>query len=631
MAEYYDCVSEAKLGYVDASINGSLGGLQSSASAPIYASLTPGADTDHTSIAGEFNPRAAPDSTLRANRGYDCRGPHEPGAAEPTLNPGSTGSVAPPRWWASAAAAAAASPNVGNTQSASFLQAEGAPADPHGHRFNNISNNPYLTSDAIPAAWQQQQHMQDWSRDAAGPYVPSVGTHDFAGERGAFHPVFPNQAQSNARVASYDYLPHMHTAVADGLRASPLRFTATPTHVSDSHGFRALEANGADINWAGSNQAQAGRLSVGKCQSMRALYEENAALRRALQSIRRTSGPSMIFDSSLSTLQSEHSLGELDRCIASDAAEGRALSMRERGRWAMQAAGDGSYPMWVGTPRRPPQWEPYRSHMQAGGTGITAGQHRRPARFSQWWDRDMTADQQPLYSYVGGGSFGGWTETDHEAMCWDDAQVECPGDRFGHEQFGSGMGRVRQGTSLKQLLGGEPEKWRREGKKAGGARRRNAVGVKQAQHGEEVEEGQCAMCGGRLRLHRSQYVQNGEGGSKSSRMAAGGLPLRLCPACHPRAAASLPHSTKSPSALPAPSNRNQIATAVLMACRPSTTSHHHQQDLVDSCTSTQVPSKKHLKARSGRHILDFCRHFVGLSTKQEPALPDHPPSPHNHQ
>ncbi|MCO5576688.1 hypothetical protein L7F22_030503 [Adiantum nelumboides] len=72
MAKYYDCVSEVKLGYVDAR-NG-LGGLQSSTNATNYASLMHGAKIDHTSIAGvvgKFNPRITPDLILKASQGVD--------------------------------------------------------------------------------------------------------------------------------------------------------------------------------------------------------------------------------------------------------------------------------------------------------------------------------------------------------------------------------------------------------------------------------------------------------------------------------------------------------------------------------------------------------------------------------
>ncbi|KAI5082621.1 hypothetical protein GOP47_0002364 [Adiantum capillus-veneris] len=677
MGDYYDYVSEAKLGYRDASNHNAL---ESEAFQINSASYGHGISAGDT--ASEFNPRDAPPPALmRGLRGH-CR-PLPPSAPANLVDPSSTAD-----WWAASPAPAPAAPTsptplsyiggsypprlplIKDLPAPALLHVSSANVDMHGgavadpvlglqagaappaDRFRagnphadilNICNNPYLRpTDAVPSTWQ----MQDWiSEQAAGSYhVPSVRPRPAsgaapnhaaaAGERGAFHPVFSNHEHLNTPApGAYPALHDLpQVAVLNRLRESPLHSSPSPLHVvSDSHGPFKSEN---DLHyWGGLNQ---GRLSVGKCQSMRALYEENAALRRALHSIR-TGSANMILDSSLSTLQSEQGLiGELDRCIASDSAEGRALSMRERGRWAMHAPGDGSYPMWVGTPRR--QWAaaPPLTHSMQAGVAVAAAAHPRRSRYhcqSQWCDRDITADQLPLmYSYSGGRSFGGWPEK--EPTCWDDVQNDCAAGGAAHDH-GSGM---RQGTSLKQLLGGGAEKWRREGKKKGDVRRRD-VEVKrkgeEAQDDDEEDgaeaEGQCAMCGGRVQGRR--LSQDREGAATCKWRAAGGgggLPLRLCQACHPRAAASLPHSTtKSPPPSTHIGHRHHVATALLMACRPTTTTTGHA-DCEAACTrSAASSSKKQVKGRSGRNILDLCRHFVGLSTskgQQQPPL-NQAPSP----
>ena len=132
--------------------------------------------------------------------------------------------------------------------------------------------------------------------------------------------------------------------------------------------------------------------------------------------------------------------------------------------------------------------------------------------------------------------------------------------------------------------------------------------------GEESEESECAMCGGKvaqmmeppsslliLPSHPHPHPHPYEYEYPSGRKA--GLPLRLCAACHPAATASSFVATSPPPPPPllggAPSH-HRLVTAISMACKPTTTA---------AAAHAPPNAKKKPKAR----ILDICRHLVGLS------------------
>eukprot|EP00250_Pteridium_aquilinum_P011627 c20205_g1_i1 orf=172-1920(-) len=555
------------------------------------------------SLSGEFNPRAPPSVA--------DQWPAPPFPAEPPIL---DSDAPPPTWWASSSPPPPTSPTPPtygrgrplhhcvsapaadlsrismHSNAAQVPVKDGCPPALLFPADLN-RNNPYLDAAlrSPSASWRQMQHQpqqqqqvstatEEWgctgnisSRNSTYHQSARPGLDQ---ERGVFHPVFADQRP----VSAYHVVQPARATHNLQQLANANRPPACPSYANMMMDVDGNFKTGDNRHGWGTDQLER---SAGKSQSMRALYEENAALRRALYSMRRGS----FQDHSLGLQQ-----GEQDRCITSDAAEGRTLSMRERGRWAMHAAGDvvaagGSCPVWAGTPRR--QWA---AGLPVHGMQAGAGTHQRDHHHhqNQWWE-DIAAEHPLFYA---GGSFAGWPE---DYPHWADVQNEC--------QSGIADEAVNgEGTSLKQLLvetdraaGLNGHKWRRHGKKkASRSCAEEVVGSKLAE-----EEGQCAMCGGKLR-----HVE--VGGKKA------GLPLRLCPACHPRAAASLPHSTTTKSPPLTSQTRHHVATTILMACRPTNTNNQ------PPTTTPHHPKHPSNKMKPKSRIVDLCRHFVGLSAKPTP-------------
>lgn len=532
--------------------------------------------------ASEFNPRASSPSSAAAD--HSRWAPLSNGAPFPAEPMPDSALHATPKWWVSPSHASSTAVFGG----AARLPLHSLDSVDHSrlsvhdnalHFAADLSrNNPYLDAAlrSPSASWRQMQQPQqqqvnpdDWSCNGS---LSSRNARDQ--ERGFLHPVFSDQHPPSA----YPVVQPARAVYNFPQLAAANRPPVCPSYANMMNGDGNSKIADDQYGWgAGADQVR----GVGKSQSMRALYEENAALRRALFSMRR---------GSLLALQSEQAIpGEQDRCITSDVAEGRALSMRERGRWAMQAGevvgAGGNCSMWAGTPRQ--QWP---AGPPLHGTPAAARHYRTHHHNHVWED---AAAEHPLF--YAGGSFGGWPE---DSMCgnrdyqhWTDMQNESQSGVV--DEAGGG-----EGTSLKQLLvetdrgAMNGHKWRQQGKKKASRNCEQVVGKQAAD-----EEGQtCAMCGGKLR-----HV-DGVGGKKT------GLPLRLCPACHPRAAASLPHSTTTKSPPLTSHARQHVATAILMACRPNTTNPHVQE-----------PKFASKKIKPKNRIMDLCRHFVGLAAKPPPT------------
>ncbi|KAH7438875.1 hypothetical protein KP509_04G034500 [Ceratopteris richardii] len=416
--------------------------------------------------------------------------------------------------------------------------------------------------------------------------------------------------------------------------------------------------------------------------SMRALCEENAALRRALFSMR---GGSFLYgcnaDSSM-PLRDHVQFSTEDRCVTSDAAEGRTVSMRERGRWAAPpVVNDGSYPVWVGTPRR--LW----GAVPGDGTARYSPAHRTIRRSSavrssypehdqsawRWGDASVPplhGDEHPVFcgreGYHAVCSLSGTCRSANKQPRSrnDDLMVEqhmCTCITAPSHNLCARNQHTR--TSLKQLLShrtcaaeehsstliNESRKSRR----TEGQCYRSLFNSRRASRGrvngdDKVEEGMASSQflsngeeSGTLRLHGSPDQESlscamcgarlypGHADSRGCRRMdmevprGGGLPLQLCPACHPHASASLPSTYKSPGAPPlsTPRVRQHVSSAVHMACRPVSDATTGSRSPNASTPSFRTPLKnqsRNSKAKrinsngNSNRILHLCRQFMGL-------------------
>lgn len=483
---------------------------------------------------------------------------------------------------------------------------------PTGVHSGLNKNNPYLDAQRSPSWWHMHQAglagyfntHEEWSYSHAGtfPSVPGYhhSAHGFEPERGVLHPVFCNTDHLPAyqHVLQQQQPPPPGTTADQTPRSTHnLQYTANPPNVSGSFGPVLQNCSmdgggsfklGVEDRYAwGTDQVRL----VGKSQSMRALYEENAALRRALFSMRR---------GALDHLQGEQVVaGERDRYIASDAAEGRALSMRERGKWGMQA-GEVLGAAGGGCNHNCSVWAAMQGQQLAAGAAQSmqtrASYRRRHHNHDEWWEGTAA---HPLFY---GGSAGGWPEEicggrDRADYTWPADHPPLPSRDGVYEEGGGAADQASgEGVSLKQLLveteraSANGEKWRRHGKKKASRHRAQAHASTDSGSSSAagLDESHCAMCGGKLRQVEAPMP------SAAKKL---GLPLRLCPACHPRAAASLPPSTTKSPPLSSTHARHRVATAIFMACKPTSTT-----------TSLNPSSKKKPKSR----IVDLCRHFVGL-------------------